>query len=41
VFVPPLKFPRIRYYLMWHDRVHRSGEHRWLRDLIHGAVAGQ
>jgi DNA-binding transcriptional LysR family regulator len=37
-FSPPIRFPRIRYFLMWHDRVHRSGEHRWLRNLIHGAV---
>jgi len=41
VFAPPVKFPRIRYYLMWHDRVHRSGEHRWLRNLIQGATVGQ
>lgn len=41
VFAPPLKFPRIRYYLMWHDRVHRSGGHRWLRNLIREAVLAQ
>lgn len=39
-FAPPLKLSRVRYYLMWHDRAHRSGESRWLRNLIHGAVTG-
>ena len=40
-FVPPIKLPRIRYFLMWHERVQRSGEHRWLRTLIQDAVAAQ
>ncbi len=34
VFLPPLKLPRIRYFLMWHERAQRSAEHRWLRELI-------
>jgi DNA-binding transcriptional LysR family regulator len=41
VFAPPLKLPRVRYYLMWHERVQRSAEHRWLRDLIREAVTRQ
>ena len=41
LFAPPLKLPRIRYFLMWHERVQRSGEHRWLRMLIQDAVAAQ
>ena len=34
----PLKFPPMRFYQLWHDRVHHASEHKWLRDLI-GAVA--
>jgi DNA-binding transcriptional LysR family regulator len=30
----PIKFPKMRFYQLWHDRVHQSSEHRWLRDLI-------
>lgn len=41
VFAPPVRFPRIRYHLMWHDRVHRAAEHRWLRSLIREAVAAE
>ena len=37
-FAPPLKLPRIRYYLMWHERAQRSAEHRWLRGLIREAA---
>jgi hypothetical protein len=28
----------MRFYQLWHDRVHHASEHKWLRDLI-GAVA--
>ncbi|MDM0122394.1 LysR family transcriptional regulator [Variovorax arabinosiphilus] len=35
---PPLSLPPVRYALMWHDRVHRSTEHQWLRELIRTAV---
>jgi DNA-binding transcriptional LysR family regulator len=38
-FVPPVPFPPVRYLLMWHDRVHRSPEHAWLRRVIRDAVA--
>jgi len=33
-FVSPLKFPPIRYYQLWHERVHQATEHKWLRDLV-------
>ena len=33
--------PRIRYYLMWHERAQRSAEHRWLRELIRDAARRQ
>jgi len=34
----PLEFPKIRFYLLWHDRSHRSHECRWFRDLITGVI---
>lgn len=40
-FVPPLKLPRLRYYLMWHERAQRSAEQRWLRELIRDAAQQQ
>jgi DNA-binding transcriptional LysR family regulator len=39
LFEPPVRLPSVRYLLMWHERLHRSGEHRWLRKLIQEAVA--
>ena len=38
VLQPPFEFGPIRYLLMWHERVHRSGEHRWLRGLLQQRV---
>jgi DNA-binding transcriptional LysR family regulator len=37
-FTVPVSFPKMRYYQLWHDRVHQSNEHKWLRDLISGAA---
>lgn len=37
-FTPPLRLPRIRFSLMWHERAQRSGESLWLRTLIREAV---
>jgi len=37
-FTPPLKFPPIRYYQLWHERVHQAAEHKWLRDLVTSAT---
>lgn len=41
VFVPPVTFPPIHYFLMWHERVHRTGEHQWLRGLLHRVLAAK
>jgi DNA-binding transcriptional LysR family regulator len=30
----PIKFPTMRFYQLWHDRVHQAPEHKWLRELI-------
>ena len=38
-FAPPVKLPAMRYHIMWHERVHRSREHRWLRGLVQTAAA--
>ena len=37
-FTVPIKFPPMRFYQLWHERVHQASEHKWLRDLT-GAVA--
>jgi DNA-binding transcriptional LysR family regulator len=33
-FTIPLKFPPMRFYQLWHDRVHHATEHKWLRELV-------
>lgn len=33
-FTVPIKFPPMRFYQLWHDRVHHASEHKWLRNLI-------
>jgi len=38
LFTVPIKFPPMRYYQLWHDRVHQAPEHRWLRDQISAAT---
>lgn len=30
----PLEFPKMRFYLLWHERSHQSDECRWFRDQI-------
>lgn len=30
----PVKFPPMRFYQLWHERVHQASEHKWLRELI-------
>lgn len=30
----PLQFPKMRFYILWHDRTHQSDECKWFRDLI-------
>lgn len=34
MFNVPIKFPTMRFYQLWHERVHRASEHKWLRELI-------
>ncbi|TFW00449.1 LysR family transcriptional regulator [Oxalobacteraceae bacterium OM1] len=38
IFKVPIPFPRMRFYQLWHERVHQAPEHKWLRDLIAGAA---
>jgi DNA-binding transcriptional LysR family regulator len=37
-FTLPLKFPPMRFYQLWHQRVHQSTEHKWLRDQVSSAA---
>jgi hypothetical protein len=34
----PIKFPPMRFYQLWHERVHQAGEHKWLRELVSSAA---
>jgi DNA-binding transcriptional LysR family regulator len=31
---PPLEFPRMRFYQLWHDRTQHSPMHHWLRQVL-------
>jgi hypothetical protein len=33
-FTLPIKFPPMRFYQLWHERVHQATEHKWLREQI-------
>jgi DNA-binding transcriptional LysR family regulator len=37
-FTVPIKFPPMRFYQLWHQRVHQSLEHKWLRDQVSAAA---
>lgn len=37
-FAVPLKFPPMRFYQLWHQRVHQAPEHKWLRDQVSAAA---
>ncbi|QJQ06256.1 LysR family transcriptional regulator [Undibacterium piscinae] len=37
-FAVPVKFPPLRFYQLWHERVHHAPEHKWLRDQITNAA---
>ncbi|WP_334154852.1 LysR family transcriptional regulator [Tepidimonas sp.] len=37
---PPLAFPRLLYYQLWHDRTHGSPAAQWLRQTIREVAAG-
>jgi DNA-binding transcriptional LysR family regulator len=38
-FSVPIAFPPMRFYQLWHDRVHHAPEHKWLRDQVTAAAA--
>ncbi|WP_371415668.1 LysR family transcriptional regulator [Azoarcus sp. DD4] len=40
VLPAPFDFPRMRFYLLWHERTHHVESHRWMRELL-GAVGRQ
>jgi DNA-binding transcriptional LysR family regulator len=35
----PVPFPPMTYYTLWHDRVHHSAAHKWLRNLVKQVAA--
>jgi DNA-binding transcriptional LysR family regulator len=37
-FNVPIKFPAMRFYQLWHERVHQAPEHKWLRDQVSAAA---
>jgi DNA-binding transcriptional LysR family regulator len=34
----PVKFPAMRFYQLWHERVHQAPEHKWLREQVTAAA---
>ncbi len=34
----PVKFPPMRFYQLWHERVHQAPEHKWLREQVTSAA---
>ena len=30
----PVDYPRVQFYRLWHERMHHSPTHRWLRNLV-------
>lgn len=39
ILVPPIAFPRLMYYQLWHPRTHHSSAARWLREQIKSVAA--
>jgi DNA-binding transcriptional LysR family regulator len=39
IFNVPVKFPPMRFYQLWHERVHSAPEHKWLRDQVSATAA--
>ena len=37
-FTVPVKFPAMRFYQLWHERVHQAPEHKWLREQVTAAA---
>lgn len=33
-YTVPIKFPPMRFYQLWHERVHQATEHVWLREQV-------
>jgi DNA-binding transcriptional LysR family regulator len=33
-YTVPVKFPTMRFYQLWHERVHQAPEHKWLREQV-------
>lgn len=34
IALPPAGLPAVTFYMLWHERNHRSQAHRWFRDVI-------
>lgn len=39
LLAPPVNFPRMMYYQLWHERTHASSAARWLREQIKSVAA--
>lgn len=39
ILAPPVTFPRMMYYQLWHERTHASQAGRWLRDQVKSVAA--
>jgi DNA-binding transcriptional LysR family regulator len=37
-YAVPVKFPPMRFYQLWHERVHQAPEHKWLREQVSAAA---
>ena len=37
-YTVPVKFPAMRFYQLWHERVHQAPEHKWLREQVAAAA---
>ena len=37
-YAVPVKFPAMRFYQLWHERVHQAPEHKWLREQVAAAA---
>ena len=37
-FEVPVNFPPMRFYQLWHERVHTAPEHKWLREQVAAAA---
>jgi DNA-binding transcriptional LysR family regulator len=41
MFSPPIAFPKVRYYQLWHNRAHASEDQRWLLAVVESVVRRQ